>query len=412
MILITLAQEIGLNPKRVASTNGGEYKSPCPVCGGDDRFIVWPNYKQNKCYGRYWCRSCHTQGDSIKFCQEFLRMSYPESFTRVNGVEPEKTQINTFIPEKATIYSNLKVNAPSTEWQTQAKAFVQWANKNLLHNPKILESLSHRGIPLEAVKRYYIGWCDKDYQRPRVLWGLPEMDNKPLYLPMGIVIPSIEPDGSVSRIKIRRHNWSKRDDCPRYQAIPGSMNGLIIIGDSNKKVMVVVESELDAYATHFAAGDFVCVVAVGSNIKNPDNVTDRIAKNKEVILICHDNDDPGQAMLDKWQNLYKHAKGYPTPRGKDIGEAIEQNLHIRKWLIDALPEKLHKELGLSWSPEDQTLIAKTLAYIESLDEANQKVWESLKQELFKGPLSPRARSGELQNGLKLMMEQVKQQKTN
>ena len=29
--------------KRVANTNGGEWAGPCPFCGGEDRFRVWPD---------------------------------------------------------------------------------------------------------------------------------------------------------------------------------------------------------------------------------------------------------------------------------------------------------------------------------------------------------------------------------
>ena len=111
------------------------------------------------------------------------------------------------------------------------------------------------------------------------------------------------------------------------------MNGLSLIGSTQHKIMVVVESELDAYALHHAAHDVACVVAVGSNIKNPDYVTDYHAKKAASLLICHDNDDAGKSMLVKWKNLYKHAKSYSTPMGKDVGEAVQKGLDIRQWLL-------------------------------------------------------------------------------
>ncbi len=42
MNLLDLASLAGLNPKKVASTKGGEYHSACPSCGGRDRFILQP----------------------------------------------------------------------------------------------------------------------------------------------------------------------------------------------------------------------------------------------------------------------------------------------------------------------------------------------------------------------------------
>jgi hypothetical protein len=126
----------------------------------------------------------------------------------------------------------------------------------------------------------------------------------------------------------------------KYIALSGSMNGLNIIGNTINPVMVVVESELDAYAVDFACGDFAFAVAVGSNTKNPDNVTDYLAQKKH-LLICRDNDDAGKTMFYKWHKLYMHASDYPTPIGKDIGEAIQQDLDIRKWLLEALPGIKH-----------------------------------------------------------------------
>ncbi|MES2344647.1 MAG: primase-helicase zinc-binding domain-containing protein [Chlamydiota bacterium] len=66
MSLLHFAQELGISPKRIASTCGGEYHSPCPKCGGKDRFIIW------KETGRYWCRQCDLKGDSIQFCRDFF----------------------------------------------------------------------------------------------------------------------------------------------------------------------------------------------------------------------------------------------------------------------------------------------------------------------------------------------------
>ena len=39
-------------------------------------------------------------------------------------------------------------------------------------------------------------------------------------------------------------------------------------------------------------------------------------------------------MLEKWKKFYPHAFGYPTPIGKDIGEAIEKGLDIRNWILE------------------------------------------------------------------------------
>ena len=205
---------------------------------------------------------------------------------------------------------------------------------------EILKYLHNRGLSLSAIEQYKIGWSNKNYYFPRPSWGLSEQsdpDGIPvarfLWIPGGIVIPSLNSNGEVMRLKVRRWDWQEGDKLPKYVIISKSMNGLTLIGSSINKVMVVVESDLDAYAMVGAVEDFVTIVAVGGNTKNPDNVTDRLARQASRLLICHDNDDGGKKMLAKWQEMYSHAMPYPTPIGKDIGEAIQKDFNIREWLL-------------------------------------------------------------------------------
>ena len=61
---------------------GREYAGPCPLCGGEDRFRVWPDT------GRYWCRGCGAMGDVIQYLRDVRGMSYREA-CRVVGREVE-----------------------------------------------------------------------------------------------------------------------------------------------------------------------------------------------------------------------------------------------------------------------------------------------------------------------------------
>lgn len=330
MILLELARECGVNPKWAASTGGGEYHSACPNCGGKDRFFIQPNKMMSKCMGSYCCRQCGKHGDAIQFGIDFLNLTFKDSAERV-GVDLSSNeymfkQKNTALPSH--------IVAPSPLWIEKAGLFVNWAYQSILQQPDILKNLEQRGIPLEAVKQYKIGWCRQNFSRPAHEWGIQRENDKPIWISKGIVIPTIENDGAIIRVKIRRHDYKEGDKLPKYVAISGSMNGLGIIGDTNNEIMIVVESELDAYALHHIAGDFVFIIAVGSNIKNPDNVTNYYAKNVPILLICHDNDDAGKNMLNKWKCLYPQAKGFPTPIGKDVGDAIMLGFDIKKWLLD------------------------------------------------------------------------------
>lgn len=333
MTLLELAHQIGIRPKWVASTAGGEFHSSCPQCGGTDRFYIQPYRQMYNCIGSYCCRRCGIYGNAIQFARQFLNLSFQEAATTVNAVIKETPWYDfkqLYEPQASTIK-----NLP-TLWQEQATAFIEQAHTLLLHQPDVLDFLAHRGLPLEAVQKYKFAWSDNNEFLLRSSWGLDEQcaDGKPrkLWIPKGLVIPTRQADGKVVRMKVRRFDWKDNDKLPKYIAISGSMNGLNIIGDRKLPCMIIVESELDAYAIDYTAHDHMCAVAVGSNIKNPDNITDYYAKKASHLLICHDNDPAGIQMLKKWKHLYPHARAFPTPIGKDIGEAIQQGLNIREWL--------------------------------------------------------------------------------
>ncbi len=336
MTLIELTHQVGIDPKWVSYTGGGEYHSSCPACGGSDRFYIQPNRQMSKCLGYYRCRKCGISGDSIQFAKEFLKYSFQEAAEVVNAII---TSESAFRPsfEKAT---EIELKEPTALWIEQATKFVNRSHDNILNRNQTLDYLEKRGLPLEAVIRYKLGWSDTNEFLSRSSWGLQEemgKNSKPrkLWLPRGLVIPVIGLDKQVARIKIRRFDWSPGDNLPKYVAVSGSMNGLSIVGNTQQPVMIVVESELDAYAIDYKAHWLVWVVAVGSNIKTPDCLTNSFAKRAKHMLICYDNDDAGKMMLDKWRRLYPRAKSYPTPVGKDVGEALQKGFNIREWLLHA-----------------------------------------------------------------------------
>lgn len=336
MILLELAMQAGLQPKKETAR---EYSSSCPICGGDDRFKMWPYAPRKLVQGAYWCRQCGISGDSLEFCRRFLNLSWRESKDHLGITQDEPARLlprNDYRSKRIT-----PVALQTPEWQDKAQQFIVWAHACIMREPEVLERLTKRGIPLEAVQNYMIGFCPALIPSPKKDWGRPIEDKqKPyLWLPRGIVLPTCEPDGRIIRIKIRRENWREDDRWPKYKAISGSSAGLNIINVAEAArgtALIVVESELDAYAIDYAAGDIVMAIAVGSNTKNPDYLSDYLARKAQPLLICHDNDQAGQEMLKKWQSMYPHAQSYPTPMGKDIGEAIQHDFDIKSWIAAAL----------------------------------------------------------------------------
>lgn len=93
--------------KHISAAKGGEWCSPCPSCGGDDRFRCWPNQdgggmaQQHGVPGTWWCRQCNQGGDvfdllklaeGLEFraaCKE-LRIELEESSRRMRPLRQPK----------------------------------------------------------------------------------------------------------------------------------------------------------------------------------------------------------------------------------------------------------------------------------------------------------------------------------
>lgn len=329
-MLLDVVMHYGLSPEWEASTAGGEYSSPCPVCGGRDRFRMQPNKQHKKCLGSYFCRQCGINGDTIKFCMDFLKDTYPQACQRLGISLDNVASVHSLIPQLkyVSIFQPTELIYPSQAWQDNALTFIDWAHNNLLNTHEICDLLAKRGIDLQSIKRYRFGYCPETLFRKKELWGM-EDDGKLLWIPAGIVIPTF--DESILRIKIRRTEYKPADILPKYVALSGGANGMSFIGDQLKRRGIVVESELDAFMIHAHLGNEVFVIGTGSCTRNPDILVHEIVSLCRNIFIAYDNDEGGQKMWNKWKSIYKHAYPAPVSLGKDIGEAVELGMDIKDW---------------------------------------------------------------------------------
>jgi DNA primase len=326
MIILELAKEFGLNPVRASSTNGGEYKSPCPECGGDDRFRIWPNQDSR---GRYWCRQCQKTGDAIQFCCDFMRMNFRDACTKVNhspilggGLKRQPFR-EKFSPKEMTM--------PSELWRQQGMAYLQKCHHYLLKYPHLLDMEKQRGLTLQSIIDYKLGWNEKDIFEKKETWGMERKgESQLLCLPKGIVIPSFR-DNELVRIKVRRHEWDSKRKFSKYQIISGSMTCPILFGNSEKP-LVIVESELDAILIQQIAGDICGVIALGGVGMKPDVVVNKALCKASVVLCALDFDEAGKKGYLFWRSTYQQLRPWPVPRGKSPGDAYSINVDLRQWI--------------------------------------------------------------------------------
>lgn len=347
-----MLKQKGIEPKRVASTNGGEYASPCPKCGGKDRFRVWP--EQDNGEGGFYCRGCDKGGDAVQFLVDYCGMSYPEAFKEAGRDMPvDYGKIDKKYPKKKPAFRPKDVNHPEgvdvEKWRQHAGKMVDWAHEKLLNNQDQLAYLAGRGITVDTIKKYRLGYNPGENGRnaifrPRESWGLPTVmkGGKPkrLWIPRGIVIP-VFLDGDLRRVRIRRPNEDLTPDFDtRYYILPGSAMMPMLI-NPDRKSFVVIETELDGCLIDQEAGDLVGVLALGSCSLKPDSRSCDALRSSFCILNALDFDGAGAKARTWWDENFDQAKRWPVPVGTDPGEAYQAGLNLRDWLLAGLPPAWH-----------------------------------------------------------------------
>lgn len=339
-ILALIQQESGLSFKKLAATHGGEYAGPCPWCGGNDRFLVWPQYKG----GRYWCRGCEKKGDGIQFIRDMQGLTFGEACERLGitrGTYRKRRRQSATAPEKP-FFKPKQYEPPPALWMLKAAAFLKYSQEKLWtpEGRTALEFLQAKGLTEATIRKAGIGFNPSDLYRDRRGWGLPQKVNSYgtatlIWLPAGIVIPlapSTEQKGAgetMTRLRFRRFAGTG----PRYVICAGSSVAPLVL-EPDKSTFTIVESELDAWLIWQETADLTGVVAMGSAVMKPDIAAHDLLTKAEIILNSLDYDEAGARQSWNWWDKAYGPKviRWPTPFGKDPSDAWQQGLDIREWI--------------------------------------------------------------------------------
>jgi hypothetical protein len=381
MNVLDLLKARSIEPAKASNSRGGEYHSECPGCGGKDRFHVWP--EQNEGAGSYWCRQCGKAGDAIQFLIDFDGCTFPEACRRL-GRDQKLVTARPFTPPETSrpgkAWKPRTYEDPAGLWREKAEKFVLWCHGNLLKNEEKLAWLHNRGIPREAVERFKLGWNigekGKDMFRPRASWGVPEKykDGRKVKLPIpvGLVIPVLDDEGKIIRVRIRRDPPYDDKYRKKYHHMPGSSSAPLVLG-WEREAFVLTESELDAMAVFHAAGDLVGSVSMGSSSTRPDAETAEVLSSALVILDALDYDGAGAKEREFWETNFPQTDRWPVPAGKDPGEAFAAGVDLRAWILEGLPPRWRvgrSRLAHAAAPEDE----RTQDSREKALVSEQKVW--------------------------------------
>lgn len=310
--------------KKVASTRGGEYAGPCPWCGGQDCFLVWPNAERPG----YWCRQCGKHGDAIQFLRERHGLSYRQACEQLRLLMRRPTIARPTPPPPMT--------APSPLWQDRAVALIDHAVACLWDSTgaKALAYLRQRGFRDATLREAHIGYqpCEV-YDAPQ-RWGRPA-DSKSVWIPRGITLPFYLSD-QLWKVWIRRPS-----EDPKYVALAGSNNALY--GSDMLRPghpAMLVEGIFDALAVHQVAGDLIVAVASGTSGARTVPSLGKLAL-VNPVLVSLDADGGGENASTWWLRVLGARARRWRPLVDDPAAMLQAGTDLRGWVEAGLEEKTH-----------------------------------------------------------------------
>lgn len=302
---------VDLIGEKLRKVTAAEWAGPCPGCGGDDRFRVWPGT------GRYWCRGCSAKGDEIQYRRDFLGQTYEEAASAEGkvlrgggpaGRPPGLTAPRVRVPE-----------IPEVQWQRAATAFVVAAHERLWNTPEgkpALELLRARGLSDATLLAADLGYNPEALQIAGRWWVEP-----------GVTIPWVV-NGAMAKVNVRLTAGG-------YKALAGSKNSLYR-GDTTNTThpVALVESELDCLSVLQAANDLVVPVATGSNTGARHVEWFAVLALAPLVLVAFDADAAGDKGAAYWLDL-PNARRLRPVGGKDANDMLRAGT-LRPWISAAL----------------------------------------------------------------------------
>lgn len=366
--------------RKASGAKGGEWHSPCPLCGGTDRFSVFPEQEggelcqKHGLLGTWSCvRGCGKGGDLISWFTEIEGLTFKAACAELKipmeGADKARRGYRPLrMPQRvaASSFEPRSYSEPAEKWRDAATKLATSATEFLLKTPSILKYLAARGLPQEAVERYGLGYIEGEGDhpecifRPRASYGLPAKTGKDgkqvraFRIPRGITIPAWGDSGQVLRIRIRRRDIDRdksNPKDPKYLLIPqpGQPYSAPLLlpaaGVSpDLATWVVTEAELDALAIHHACSGKVGAISVLTAKGKPDQRAHGLLSRSARILVALDADtdkadgsNPGAEGWAWWKQTYPQARLWPVPEGKDPGEAYSLGVDLAAWISAGLP---------------------------------------------------------------------------
>jgi putative DNA primase/helicase len=283
-------------------TKGGEFAGPCPWCGGEDRFVVWPNHPSGK--PEFMCRQCGKSGDAIQYLRDRHDMSFHEAkAVAENGHAPAGDR------PRAVNHSRPKAKKPPINYD---------------HPTAVYDYRDVSGNLVAQVCRF--DWTDEDGTKKKTFSQR---------------VP--QPGGGWA--------WKKPDEQIPYRMHEinrAALDGLPV---------VIVEGEKCADA--LAQLGLVATTSMMGAMKWPESFS-RYFTGLYVTIVADEDRDGHRHAEDVARKLWGYAAGISLVHLPDLEYRETHGLDVYDWLQTHSAEELYTVLNSApaWAPENIELVAE------------------------------------------------------
>ena len=348
--LLAEMERDGFSSSRKSNSRSGQYNGPCilPSCGGvgNDRLRFQPNVSE---YGWFACNVCGTKGTGIDYLMIKRGWGKHEALKYVGWKPRDGSEPKFIIPRNVLAGEvNPTHEAPCKEWQTSAKAFVDYS-VNLLWSEQGQEALDYlhsRGLKDETINAAQLGYNPAKLRQSADKWGL----KRHSILAQGIVIPWFIGE-DLWRITIRDETVAEGNN--RYKQVTGGSNGLYLgylLGYD--RPVIITEGEFDALSIAQEAGHDVSVVATGSTEGSHTARWIAALARKDMVLVAFDAEEKGDKAAQWWMDRLENAHRL-RPWWNDANQMLQDGIDLlNDWILPRIESIVYGPIPIAISPMD------------------------------------------------------------
>ncbi|MDK2921467.1 MAG: hypothetical protein PWR24_1024 [Desulfonauticus sp.] len=238
----------------------------------------------------------------------------------------------------------LEKKGPDDPWHKQGFPLVVFWRKNLEKNKDVKKILISMGFEKETIEKVWLGLNQEERKENLSNWNI--KNKKEIIIPKGLVIPYFQEEKLIG-FKVRSSDWASSYD---EFLMPGSQFSPIFLPavEKEKVPVIIIEDELAAYLLEQEVGD-ACTILALKDIEEIDKLDDTIKKaiDDAMLLIIAVPKNYSEHKLQVWRDKYPNIKTLPFTIGNNLFELPKNNIDIRTWVMEVMPEDFVKKHNIN-----------------------------------------------------------------